>query len=62
MDEKQAEELLEDVLDEAVLEGKLPELARIETFEDAGVLTMSRGLVLHMADGSEFQLMLVRSR
>ena len=33
-----------------------------ETFEDAGVLTRNHGLVVRMADGSEFQLTVVRSK
>jgi hypothetical protein len=36
--------------------------ARVYTFEQAGVLTMNKGLVLSLADGSEFQLTIVRSR
>ncbi len=32
------------------------------TFEDAGVLTSNAGLVLRTADGSEFQVTVVRSR
>ena len=33
-----------------------------ETFEEAGVLTMNKGLVLRMKDGSEYQVTIVRSR
>jgi hypothetical protein len=40
----------------------LPDVAAVETFNGAGVLTMNKGLVLRMADGSEFQLTIVRSR
>jgi hypothetical protein len=36
--------------------------ARVETYEEAGVLTTNRGLVLRLRDGSEFQLTIVRSR
>ncbi len=36
--------------------------AKIYTFEQAGVLTTDKGLVLSLADGSEFQLTIVRSR
>ena len=32
------------------------------TFEEAGVLTTNKGLVLRMEDGSEYQLTIVRSR
>ena len=34
----------------------------VRTFEDAGVLTNNRGLVIRMSDGAEFQLTIVRSR
>jgi hypothetical protein len=62
MDEAQVQELLQDVLDEVTMDGELPELARAQSFEECGVLTMNKGLVLRMADGSEFQVEIVRSR
>ena len=34
---------------------------RVTTFTDAGLLTRDRGLVVTLADGSEFQLTIVRS-
>ncbi|MCD7811235.1 MAG: hypothetical protein LUG91_05210 [Ruminococcus sp.] len=36
--------------------------AEVETFEEAGVLTSNRGLVLKLDDGSEYQLTIVKSR
>lgn len=38
------------------------EPADVRTFEEAGVLTMNKGLVVRLPDGSEFQLTIVRSR
>ena len=35
---------------------------RIETFKEGGVMTMNAGLVLHLRDGSEFQVTIVKSR
>ena len=35
---------------------------RVETFEEAGVMTYNKGLVVTLPDGSEFQLTIVRSR
>ena len=35
---------------------------RPETFENAGILTTNRGLVLRLRDGSEFQIEILRSR
>ena len=37
-------------------------LRRVITFSDAGLLTSDRGLVLHMVDGSEFQLTIKQSK
>ena len=47
-------ELLQD--DEAA-----PEVRRVQTFEEAGLLTGNRGVVVRTTDGSEFQLTIVRS-
>lgn len=35
---------------------------RVETFEEAGLLTHDSGLLLRFADGREFQISIVRSR
>lgn len=32
-----------------------------ETFEEAGVMTMNRGLVVRLKDGTEYQLTIIRS-
>jgi hypothetical protein len=37
-------------------------IRRIETFEEAGILTRDAGLIVMMTDGSEFQVTVVRSR
>ena len=37
-------------------------IRHVETFRDAGVLTMNAGLVITLDDGSEFQVAVVRSR
>ena len=36
--------------------------ARVRTFEDAGVMTYNKGLVISLPNGSEFQLTIVQSR
>ena len=36
--------------------------ARVRTFEQAGVMTYNKGLVINLPDGSEFQLTIVQSR
>jgi hypothetical protein len=48
-------ELLQD--DEAA-----PEIARVQTFEEAGLLTNNRGVVVRTRDGMEFQVTVVESR
>jgi len=44
---------LEDLTEEEERETKIN---RIETFKDAGILTMDEGLVLKMKDGTKFYL------
>lgn len=51
---------VEDVLLATILDEDLAR--RACTFEDAGIMTTDRGLVLTMADGTEFQVTIVRSR
>lgn len=36
-------------------------VARLDTFEEAGMLTHNEGLVLRLDDGSEFQITVVQS-
>jgi len=38
------------------------EVLSTSTFDDAGVMTYNKGLVVRMEDGSEFQLTVVRSK
>ena len=38
------------------------EISRVTTFENAGVMTYNKGLVITMPDGTEFQLTIVQSR
>jgi len=40
----------------------LPNLSTCHTFEHVGLMTSDNGLVLRMADGSEFQVTVVQSR
>ena len=40
----------------------IEELNAVQTFAQAGVLTSNPGLVLHLDDGSEFQIEIVQSR
>lgn len=48
-------ELLQD--EEAV-----PEIVKVRTFEEAGVLTRNRGVVVRAHDGSQFQITIAQSR
>jgi hypothetical protein len=38
------------------------EIKRIDTFEEAGILTQNKGLVVKTVSGEEFQITIVRSR
>jgi len=75
MDEQELEDglkaILEDALavtlgdldpDEISMPDELSDLIRVATFEEDGVLTKNRGLVLRARDGSEYQITIVRSR
>ena len=74
MNEHDLQELLFDVLFELMSaredeEDPLNDLGqrtegmhRLETFEEAGMLTTDNGLVIHMHDGHEYQLPIVRCR
>jgi hypothetical protein len=42
-------------------DGKDINVARVETYEDAGILTADAGFVLKLSDGSEFQITVKRS-
>jgi hypothetical protein len=37
-------------------------ISRVSTFEQCGVMTMNKGLVVAMEDGSEFQITVVQSK
>ena len=41
---------------------ELKDVESIQTFEDAGVLTMNKGLVIRLKDHREFQVTIVQSR
>lgn len=45
-----------------VLDNMIGEVVNARSFADAEVLTLNAGLVLELADGSEFQITVVRSR
>jgi hypothetical protein len=48
--------------DEVSAPGEFGDLIRVESFEDAGLLTSDPGIVLRFKGGDEFQLTIVRSR
>ena len=61
------EETLQDGLRELITEGYDSseicwENLRVRTFEEEGVLTYNKGLVISLPDGTEFQLTIVQSR
>ena len=66
MTEQELQEMLADMIferQEADEEYELEEsFGSVASFEQAGVMTMNKGLVVRMRDGSEFQLTIVRSR
>jgi hypothetical protein len=61
MNEQDFVELLEGALDTDDVEDQAGRI-RVQTFEDAGMLTRSAGLVVQTESGEEFQVTVVRSR
>lgn len=59
MNENKVETMLSEMLQDGDAE---PQVRRVRTFAEEGVLTDNAGLVLTMADGSEFQITIVQSR
>ena len=51
-----------DDLDQFDLPDDLGGIEHVRTFEEAGVLTQNAGLVIELADGSQWQVTIVRSR
>ena len=74
MDARELQDLLRDLLEELMFarddeDDPLAELAErtrglreICTYEDVGMLTRDKGLVVECDDGAEFQVTIVRSR
>ena len=61
------EEDLQNALMELITEGydsyeMCWENLRVQTYEQAGVMTYNKGLVITLPDGSEYQLTIVQSR
>ena len=63
MDENEMRDLLSEVLEHNDEEcGTESEVKDTSTFEDAGLLTKNKGLVVRMKDGSEFQITILQSK
>lgn len=62
MNEQEFEELARGLFRGDLDEIDLEDVARVTTFEERGVLTMDRGLVVQMMGGEEFFLTIRRSR
>ena len=57
MDKFQMVELLRTLLEE-----ELTEESRVQTFQEAGLLTRDKGLVIRLPDGNEFQITVIQSK
>jgi hypothetical protein len=58
--EQQMQDYLKETLDWASNEDGM--IKTIDTFEEIGVMTNNKGLLVRMQDGSRFQLVIVKSR
>ncbi len=59
MNEIELETMLYELLQDR---DEAPEIARAESFEEAGLLTDNRGLVVRTTDGAEFEITIVQRR
>lgn len=62
MTEQEFVDLLREVLAETEETDEGQEVKYTSTFSDAGLMTSNDGLVVRLADGSEFQVTVVKSR
>ncbi len=62
MPEKKFQDLLQAILRDDLEVEPQYYISSVRTFEEAGVSTEDRGLVVTMSDGSEYQLKIVRSQ
>ena len=62
MPEKKLQDLLQAILRDDLEVEPSYYIAKVRTFEEAGVPIEDRGLVVTMADGSEYQITIVESR
>jgi hypothetical protein len=60
MDERGLETWIREAIN--LMNEEEPEIARIDIFEDAGILTNNRGLVLKTYNGDVFQMTIVQSK
>ncbi len=62
MDAQQVAEFLQEQVELALEDDDAPGVRRMETFEEAGVLTSDAGFVISLDDGTQHQVTVVRSR
>ncbi len=66
MQEEKFQEELKDVLEMldifAEINGETFEIKNISTFQECGILTNNKGLVVTLNDGSEFQIKIIKSK
>jgi hypothetical protein len=60
--EKKFQDLLQAILRDDLAAEPSYYIARVQTFEEAGVAAKDRGLVITMSDGSEYQVTISESR
>ena len=62
MPERKFEKLLQVILRDDLAAEPSYYVSRVQTFEEAGVPTEDRGLVVTMVDGSEYRIAIVQGR
>jgi hypothetical protein len=51
---------IQEIIADAIIDRD--EIKRVQSFEEAGVLTTNNGLVVRTSDGSEFQITIIQSK
>ena len=66
MDEEQFESELKDILDLLDVFSDIDEtpvsIDSVKSFENAGILTINKGLIIRLSDKSEWQMTIVKTR
>jgi hypothetical protein len=58
--EETSEQAMSEILSEILLDINDERILGVVSFEDVGLLTMNKGIIIMLSDGSEFQITIIR--